>query len=85
MKSMKSKYIMQLYDFDEDENYKYFICEYCDGGDLLNFQAKQPNKVFSVDKATAILAEVIHGLELLHENGYLHRDIKSQNILLKKN
>lgn len=33
---------------------------------------------------TKILSEVIHGLQLLHEMDYLHRDIKPQNILLKK-
>lgn len=84
MMSVKSKYIMELYAFEEDDNYKYFICEYCDGGDLLNAQAKQPNKVYDLKSATRILSEVIHGLELLHSKGYLHRDIKPQNILLKK-
>lgn len=84
MLSIKSQYIMQLHGFDEDDSNKYFICEYCDGGDLLNYQAKQPNKVFTLKKATKILSEVIKGLELLHKMGYLHRDIKPQNILLKK-
>jgi len=84
MMSVKSKYIMELYAFEEDDNYKYFICEYCDGGDLLNYQAKQPNKAFDLKLATQILSEVIKGLELLHAKGYLHRDIKPQNILLKK-
>ena len=46
-------------------------------------QAKQPGKVFTLEKATEILAEVIKGLYDLHEAGYLHRDIKSQNILIK--
>jgi serine/threonine protein kinase len=29
------------------------------------------------------MAEVIKGLYDLHQAGYLHRDIKSQNILIK--
>ena len=51
MMSVKSPYVMEFYGFEEDEEYIYFICEYCDGGDLLNFQAKQPNKVFALKKA----------------------------------
>lgn len=82
--SVKSKYVMELFAVDEDQNYIYFICEYCEGGDLLNYQAKQPQKVFSVKDSAAILSEVINGLYLLHEMGYIHRDIKPQNILLKK-
>lgn len=82
--SVKSKYVMQLIDVNEDQNYFYFICEYCDGGDLLNYQAKQPQKVFTVKDSAKILSEVIHGLFLLHSMDYLHRDIKPQNILLKK-
>lgn len=63
MMSIKNRYVVELYAFEEDENYKYFVCEYCDGGDLLNHQAKQPNKVFGLKQATQILSEVIQGLE----------------------
>lgn len=83
MMSFKSQYIMRLIDFSEDEKFMYMICEYCNGGDLLNHQAKQPNKIFSLERATEILAEIIKGLELLHQTGYIHRDIKPQNILIK--
>ena len=29
------------------------------------------------------MADVIRGLEAMHTQGYLHRDIKPQNVLLK--
>jgi serine/threonine protein kinase len=48
MMSVKNSYVVELFDVEEDERYKYFICEYCDGGDLLSLQAKQPNKVFTL-------------------------------------
>jgi len=83
MKAMKSPYIIQLYDVEEDENNIYLLLEYCDGGDLINYQAKLKDRVFSLDKATEVLSEVIIGLEQLHQEGYLHRDIKSQNVLIK--
>lgn len=56
MMSVKSKYVMELISVEEDESYFYFICEYCDGGDLLNFQAKQEKKVFALKLATQILS-----------------------------
>ena len=83
MKTMKSPYIINLYDVEEDENSIYLLLEYCDGGDLINYQAKLKDRVFSLEKATEVLSEVIIGLEQLHQEGYLHRDIKSQNVLIK--
>lgn len=80
---MNSPYIIKLYDVEEDASFIYLILEYCDGGDLVNYQSKLKDKVFSIDKATEVLAEVIIGLQTLHKEGYLHRDIKSQNVLIK--
>ena len=77
MKTMKSPYIINLYDVEEDENNIHLLLEYCDGGDLINYQAKLKDRVFSLEKATEVLSEVIIGLE------QLHRDIKSQNVLIK--
>ena len=45
MLALDCPYIMKLYDYKEDEDFKYLICEYCDEGDLLNLQAKQQNKI----------------------------------------
>jgi serine/threonine protein kinase len=49
----------------------------------MNLQAVQPNKVFPLELATKYLSQVILGLEALHKRGYLHRDIKPQNVLVK--
>lgn len=83
MRTMNSPYITKLYDVSEDETNIYLLLEYCDGGDLINYQAKLKDRVFNIQKATEVLSEVIIGLETLHTEGYLHRDIKSQNVLIK--
>lgn len=62
MRSMNSPYIIKIFDVEEDASFIYLVLEYCDGGDLVNYQAKLNNKVFSIDKATEVLAEVIIGL-----------------------
>lgn len=38
------------------------LCEYCDGGDLINLQAKQPGIIFTLEKSIEILSHVIKGL-----------------------
>jgi serine/threonine protein kinase len=72
MKSVNSPNFIKFYEHKEDENYIYLVLEYCDGGDLLNYQAKLKDKVFPLDKATDMLAEVIIDLESLHKEGYLY-------------
>ena len=76
MKSIDSKYVCKLYDFEEDENNYMMLMEYCDGGDLLNLQATQPKQVFSLEDTTTLLRDVIYGLEDMHKHGYTHRDIR---------
>lgn len=44
---------------------------------------KRPNQVFSLQDTARILADVIRGLEVVHTAGFLHRDIKIDNILVK--
>ena len=83
MRVIKGKNMVDLYDLERDDEYYYMVLEYCDGGDLVNIQAKLDNMVFPLDMATEYLSQVISGLEQIHKNGYLHRDIKPQNVLLK--
>lgn len=56
MKSMNSPNIIKLYEVKEDETNIYLLLEYCDGGDLINYQAKLKDKVFTIEKATEVLA-----------------------------
>lgn len=84
MKQNTGENMVQLFDVKSDDEYYYMLLEYCDGGDLVNLQAMEKNKVFSLEKATEYLSQVIKGLEQLHKAGYLHRDIKPQNVLMKK-
>ena len=62
MKQLNSPYIIKLFKNDENEKYIYLLCEYCNGGDLQKDQARQPNKVYSLDDALLILSDVIRGL-----------------------
>jgi serine/threonine protein kinase len=62
MINVKSKHTTALYGFEEDQDFMYMICEYCNGGDLSIEQAKQRNKVFNLEQSLEILSQVIEGL-----------------------
>lgn len=60
------------------------VMEYCDMGNLLSYQAKLPGKTFPLEQALRVIVEVIKGLKCIHERDFVHRDIKSENVLLSK-
>ena len=58
--------------------------EYCDMGNLYSIQSKISNRVFSVDEAINIFGQLLRGVEVIHRNKIVHRDLKLENIFVKK-
>lgn len=58
----------------------YFIMDYVNGGEL--FFHLQKDKKFQEDRARFYCAEIVLGLEYLHNSGVLYRDLKPENLLL---
>lgn len=65
-----------------DEYYHVLVLKYHSNGDLLDFVKKQ-----KLDERVAryYFSQVLDAVEHLHQNGYCHRDIKIENILLDEN
>eukprot|EP00758_Cryptobia_borreli_P018882 Tbor_TRINITY_DN75_c0_g1::TRINITY_DN75_c0_g1_i1::g.15098::m.15098 len=55
--------------------------ELCSGGELTKL-LENNNVVFTEKQIATIMREVLRGLNYLHTNGCIHRDIKSDNILV---
>lgn len=65
------------------KNYKlWIIMEFVDGGSL--FDLLKPGPISDESVLAVILKEILIALEYLHNQGKIHRDLKSQNILFNK-
>lgn len=71
-----------LYAAFQDEHNLYLVMEYASGGDLFSILDRKENLVLSEDEARFYIAETILAVDSLHQLGYVHRDIKPQNILI---
>jgi serine/threonine protein kinase len=89
IKSLKHKNLVEYYDsflkVNEEEEDLYFIMvmEYFNCGDLekfLNGKKDLERKIL-----LNIFYEIAEGIEMLHKNDIIHRDLKTQNIFVNFN
>ncbi|KAK5859217.1 hypothetical protein PBY51_003299 [Eleginops maclovinus] len=74
-------WITELHYAFQDDNYLYLVMDYYVGGDLLTLLSKFGDRI-PEDMAQFYLAEMIMAIDSIHRLGYVHRDIKPDNILL---
>ncbi|XP_055329197.1 rho-associated protein kinase 1-like [Paramacrobiotus metropolitanus] len=74
-----SDWIVQLHYAFQDAKFLYMVMDYMPGGDMVNLmsQYEVPEKW-----ATFYTAEVVLALNVIHEMGFVHRDVKPDNMLL---
>ncbi|KAI8084868.1 kinase-like protein [Halteromyces radiatus] len=75
-----SPWVVQLYFSFQDAQYLYLIMEFLPGGDLMTMLIKYDT--FSEPVTRFYIAEIVLALEAIHNLGYIHRDIKPDNILI---
>jgi len=76
------KNICKFYSFVDCNQSTMVVQEYCRDGDLID--NIKPNDGLSLDEAMPLMLQIIDGLAYMHKKGYVHRDIKCENICLSR-
>ena len=74
--------IPQLYAYFEESGQFYLVQEWIDGENLVSKMQQQG--LCSEGTVKSILISILEVLDYIHSNGIIHRDIKPDNILLRK-
>ncbi len=73
--------IATIYSIEDDEGELFIVMEYIDGPPLLEKIRGGP---LTIDESFRIIEQIAGGLQVAHQKGIVHRDIKSGNIMLTK-
>ncbi|KRY39342.1 Serine/threonine-protein kinase [Trichinella spiralis] len=77
-----NEWVVKLYYSFQDRDSLFFIMEYIPGGDMMTLLIKKG--IFSENLARFYIAELVCAVESVHRLGFIHRDIKPDNILIDR-
>eukprot|EP01130_Rhizamoeba_saxonica_P015430 TRINITY_DN691_c0_g2_i3.p1 TRINITY_DN691_c0_g2~~TRINITY_DN691_c0_g2_i3.p1 ORF type:complete len:440 (+),score=112.98 TRINITY_DN691_c0_g2_i3:44-1363(+) len=77
---LRHPFLMKLHYSFQTPDKLYFVMDYVNGGEL--FYHLQKDKCFPEVRVKFYAAEIVAGLEYLHNNGIIYRDLKPENLLL---
>ncbi|GFS17578.1 serine/threonine-protein kinase LATS1 [Elysia marginata] len=77
-----NEWVVKLYYSFQDEQNLYFVMDYVPGGDLMGQLIRK--EILDEPLARFYIAELVLAIESVHRMGFIHRDIKPDNILIDK-
>ncbi len=80
LSTISSPWVVELFYSFQDANFLNLVMEYLPGGDLMSLLIRLD--IFSEEMARFYLAEIILAIESVHNQGFIHRDIKPDNVLI---
>jgi serine/threonine protein kinase len=87
MSELLHPFILNLHGHFSSATKLYMVLSLASGGDMAKMLSKQQHNNFSFASSVArfVIAQVILAIEYMHGRGILHRDIKTENILIDAN
>jgi len=80
--SLSHPNLVTVYDVGEEDGLPYIVMEYVDGETLAELMQREGP--LPPDRAVDLLLQVCAGLQHAHAAGLVHRDIKPQNLLVRR-
>lgn len=80
LSKMEHPFLAKLHWSFQTADKLYFILDFINGGELFHHLSRE--KRFNEERARFYAAEIIAGMEHLHKNGVIYRDLKPENLLL---
>lgn len=80
MKKLENLNVLQIIDMIYDSSHFYTVFPYISSD--LNGLLNNPRVDLNLPQIKCIMLQLLNGINYIHQNGYLHRDIKTANILL---
>ena len=84
--SLKHPNIIRLEEIKKTSDYYYIVMECANGGDLSGclkkYKLSHNGRAFSEEIVQHLMRQIIDGLKYIHKNKVIHRDLKSDNIMV---
>ncbi|WVQ73870.1 hypothetical protein IAR50_003451 [Cryptococcus sp. DSM 104548] len=82
LKTLKHPNIVRMFDVLDTHKYIGIVLEFAGGGEL--FEYILANEYLKDAEGQRLFAQLISGVDYLHQKGVIHRDLKLENLLLDK-
>ena len=83
LRVLKAPSVLQLYETHWFQNKVYVVTEELSGGAVLDAILRMKDERYTEAEAKVVVQRTLQGMDYMHQNFVLHRDLKLENLLLR--